>query len=51
MKVDTTKLVKVSTYATSVGMSAVWISTLIKRGDLKGIKIDGVQFVIVEDKE
>ncbi len=51
MKIDTNRLIKVSTYAKKVGMSTMWIGALIKRKDLKGIKIDGVQFIIMEDEK
>lgn len=43
------KLVKVSTYASWMGLSTMAIYKQIERGALKYEKIDGVTFVIVDE--
>lgn len=44
------KLVKVSTIATYMGLSTMAVYKQIERGALESEKIDGVTFVIVDDK-
>lgn len=43
------KLVKVSTYATFVGVSTMAVYKQIERGAIKSEKIDEVTFVVVDD--
>ncbi len=50
MKIDTEKLMTFNNYATKIGKSRVWVDKLALKGDIKSTKIDGVKFVIVEDK-
>lgn len=45
MKIDKTKLMTVSNYATKIGKSTTWVYKLIEAGDLKSEKIDGVTFI------
>ena len=42
-------LVKVSTYATHVGLSTMAVYKQIERGAIKSEKIDDVTFVVVDD--
>jgi hypothetical protein len=42
-------LVKVSTYATYVGISTMAVYKQIERGAIKSEKIDDVTFVVVDD--
>lgn len=43
-------LVKVSTYATYIGVSTMAVYKQIERGAIKSEKIDDVTFVVVDDK-
>lgn len=43
------KLVKVSTYATYMGISTMAVYKQIERGALKSQKIDDVTFVVIDD--
>ena len=45
LKIDRTKLVKVSNYADSKGVTRQAIYEQVKRGDVKIVEIDGVKFV------
>lgn len=47
MKIETEKLVKISTYAIRIGKSRTWVDALIKSGKIKLVIIDGVKFVEV----
>lgn len=43
------KLIRVSTYASSIGKTTQWVYSLIKSGKLVSEKIDGAVFVVVEE--
>jgi hypothetical protein len=43
-------LVKVSTYATHIGVSTMAVYKQIERGAIKSKKIDEVTFVVVDDE-
>lgn len=43
-------LVKVSTYATYMGVSTMAVYKQIERGAIKSEKIDDVIFVVIDDK-
>lgn len=43
-------LVKVSTYATFMGLSTMAVYKQIERGAIKSIKIDEVTFIVVGDE-
>lgn len=43
-------LVKVSTYATFMGLSTMAVYKQIERGAIKSIKIDEVTFIVVDDE-
>jgi len=45
LKIDKTKLVKISTYAKEVGFTPQRIYQLAESGDVKIVEIDGVKFV------
>lgn len=45
LKIDRTKLVKVSTFARQKGLSTVQIYNWIKEGKVKQVVIDGVKFI------
>lgn len=47
LKIDRTKLKKVSTYAKEIDKSVQWIYQLARDGKIKIIEIDGVKFVQV----
>lgn len=44
-KVDINRLTKVSKYARENSISVTWVHTLVARGDIKSVKIDGVTFI------
>lgn len=46
MKIETNKLLRVSTYAKQIYKSPQWVRDLIKHGKLKSVTIDEVIFVI-----
>lgn len=46
----TEKLIRVRTYANSINKSTAWVYQLISKGELKSTEIDGVKFVIMQDK-
>ena len=50
MLIETTKLITVNNYALKIGKSRTWVNKLVSLGKLTCIKIDGVKFIIVEDK-
>ena len=43
------KLVKVSTYATYMGITTMAVYKQIERGDIKSEKIDDVTFIVVDE--
>ena len=45
MKIDISKLVKISTYAKRIDKSVQWVHKLAKQNEIKVITIDGVKFV------
>ena len=45
MKVETKNLIRIKTYADSIGKTTQWVYKCIKSGKLDVIKIDGVQFI------
>lgn len=48
MVIKTEDLVKIKTYADSIGKSVTWVYKLIIRGDLELIKIDSVHFIKIK---
>lgn len=50
MLIDPNKLYKVSTFAAEKDLSIQHVYRLIENGELNSIKIDGVQFVILDEK-
>ena len=48
MKIDTDLLKKVSNYARLVGQSTQNIYTLIQKGRLTAVEIDGIKFVVIK---
>ena len=50
MKIDSTKLLTVSTFANEKGLTRQHVYRLIKNGEINGLKIDGIQFVIMDEK-
>jgi hypothetical protein len=47
---ENNNLVKVSTYATYMGVSTMAVYKQIERGAIKSKKIDDVTFVVVDDE-
>jgi len=48
-QVDYNKLVRISTYAKTIGKTTAWVLTLIRTGKVKTMKIDNTIFIIKED--
>ncbi len=44
-------LIKVKNYAEYMRCSHAWILKLMKAGNLKSVKIDGMHFVVLDDEE
>jgi len=49
MKIQTEKLLKISSYARKINKSVQYVYHLSKEGKIKVIEIDGVKFVKIED--
>lgn len=45
MVVDTSKLVRIATYAKMIEKTPIWVHQLIKKGEVECVKIDEVFFV------
>lgn len=45
MKIDTTKLVKISTYATEKKVSRTTVLNWVENGTCEMVEIDGVKFI------
>jgi hypothetical protein len=45
MKMDISKLVKISTYARQINKSVQWVHKLAEQQEIKLVTIDGVKFV------
>ncbi len=43
---ETDKLVRVKTYADTIGKSVTWVYKLIEKGELKTKEIDGIVFIV-----
>ena len=50
MLIDPNNLCKISTFASKKDLSIQHVYRLIESGELNSIKIDGVQFVILDEK-
>ena len=50
MLIETSKLITVNNYALKIEKSRTWVNKLVLLGKLTCIKIDGVKFIIIEDK-
>jgi len=50
MKIETEKLLKVNSVVKEKEITAKYVYVLIEKGVFEGIKIDGVQFVIKDEK-
>ena len=50
MKIDSNKLQKVSNYAKEKGITRQHVYRLIENEEINGIEIDGVNFVILDEK-
>ena len=48
MGINPDNLVKISTYAKRIKKSVTWVHKLIKTGEIKSLKIDGVAFVSIK---
>jgi hypothetical protein len=48
---DLSKLVKLSTYAKKKGVSYEYIRQLCNANQIESVVIDGVRFVVLDDKE
>ena len=45
LKIDKTKLRKISSYARIINKSVQWVYELVKEGKLEMVEIDGVKFI------
>ncbi|MEX0723904.1 MAG: hypothetical protein WD357_01990 [Gracilimonas sp.] len=50
MKIDTNKLQTISNFAEEKGITRQHVYRLIKNKEINGIEIDGVSFVILDEK-
>jgi hypothetical protein len=50
MRIDSNKLKTVSNFAEEKGFTRQHVYRLIKSGDLNSIEIDGVHFIIIDEK-
>lgn len=47
--VDVKKLMTISNYALKIKKSRSWVITLIEKGKIKCVEIDGFKFIQIED--
>lgn len=50
MKIETDNLIRVNTVVKEKDITAKYAYTLIEKGTFEGIRIDGIQFVIRDEK-
>ena len=50
MKIDPTKLQTVTNFSKSLGYTRQHVYRLLNSGEINGLKIDGIQFIIIDEK-